>query len=112
MFLTLALHSALLYTAPEILRTGLMHLDHVGAGTIQGDMYRYGLLIISSQNYSLDIIIIDVSLCTMRLAVASTCMCSHLMIVASPGSRTIIIYTCIVAMLSCMGFTSMMSVTW
>ncbi len=27
--------AALLYTAPEILRTGIVHLDHVGNGTIQ-----------------------------------------------------------------------------
>ena len=38
--LLLLLHSNLLYTAPEILRTGVTHLDHVGEGSIQGDMYR------------------------------------------------------------------------
>lgn len=31
--------SQLLWTAPELLRTGVSHLDHVGAGTVEGDMY-------------------------------------------------------------------------
>ena len=35
-----SIKSALFYTAPEIMRTGVTHPDHVGAGTIQGDMYR------------------------------------------------------------------------
>ena len=30
----------LLWTAPEILATGVSHLDHVGKGTIRGDIYR------------------------------------------------------------------------
>lgn len=33
-------HFNLLWTAPEILATGVSHLDHVGKGTIRGDIYR------------------------------------------------------------------------
>ena len=34
-------YRALLCTAPEFLRQGVCHPDHVGAGSIQGDVYRY-----------------------------------------------------------------------
>lgn len=34
----------LLYTAPEILATGITHPDQVGTGTIEGDVYSYSLI--------------------------------------------------------------------
>lgn len=38
--------ASLLYTAPEILRTGVIHPDHVGAGTIHGDMYSMAMIMV------------------------------------------------------------------
>ena len=32
--------SDLFWTPPEILKTGVYHLDHVGYGTKEGDVYR------------------------------------------------------------------------
>ena len=41
----LTLHfRALLFTAPEILATGVTHPDHVGCGTIQGDVYSMAMI--------------------------------------------------------------------
>lgn len=33
-----------MYTAPEILATGVTHPDHVGSGTIEGDIYSFSLI--------------------------------------------------------------------
>ena len=38
--------AALLYTAPEILRTGVTHPDHVGSGTLQGDVYSMAMIMV------------------------------------------------------------------
>ena len=35
---------SLLYTAPEILATGVSHPDHVGSGTLEGDVYSFSLI--------------------------------------------------------------------
>ena len=43
--------ASLLYTAPEILRTGVSHLDHVGAGTLQGDMYSMAMIMVEIQTH-------------------------------------------------------------
>ena len=40
-----SVHSNLLWTAPEILETGVSHPDHVGYGTKEGDIYRYFLIV-------------------------------------------------------------------
>ncbi|XP_057301021.1 uncharacterized protein LOC130635645 isoform X2 [Hydractinia symbiolongicarpus] len=42
---TKANYGSLLWTAPEILRTGVYHIDHVGRGTVEGDIYSLGLII-------------------------------------------------------------------
>ena len=38
-------YASLFWTAPEILRTGVFHIDHVGAGTVNGDVYSLGLIL-------------------------------------------------------------------
>ena len=38
--------ASLLYTAPEILRTGVTHPDHVGAGSLHGDMYSMAMIMV------------------------------------------------------------------
>ena len=43
--------ASLLYTAPEILRTGVSHPDHVGAGTLQGDMYSMAMIMVEIQTH-------------------------------------------------------------
>ena len=43
--------ASLLYTAPEILRTGVMHPDHVGAGTLQGDMYSMAMIMVETLSH-------------------------------------------------------------
>ena len=40
--------ASLLYTAPEILRTGVTHPDHVGSGTLQGDMYSMAMIMVET----------------------------------------------------------------
>jgi len=37
-------YGSLLWTAPEILHTGVYHLDHVGRGTVEGDMYSLAMI--------------------------------------------------------------------
>ena len=43
--------ASLLYTAPEILRTGVTHPDHVGVGTLQGDMYSMAMIMVEVQTH-------------------------------------------------------------
>jgi len=42
----------LLWTAPEILATGVSHLDHVGKGTIRGDIYSMAMIMTELCNHA------------------------------------------------------------
>jgi len=42
--LSKANYGSLLWTAPELLRTGAYHIDHIGRGTVEGDAYSFGMV--------------------------------------------------------------------
>lgn len=45
--------SQLLWTAPELLRNGVSHLDHVGSGTLEGDMYSLAIIMVEMLTYDM-----------------------------------------------------------